>query len=387
MQDQLKTLRSDSKGKGSSTVSAATEELRLLVDFNGSITQSAAKAMEHLTDFVFISIGNFTLACRDAYLSHLQTGIKPDTLNALRTAPLKIAKPFPDAIIKKAEEDIAQFESKGHTSAAHGKGRYHPYERPNKRSDTRTDTRSDKPAWNNIGKRQFKAREARVVLLTIHPDQPRASSPINDNYCVKVLQTGLLAGSKRPKDSCKLCCCKSCTYCTRAFAKEKCKSRRVRLLSELQIKICERCFLYRSIVFCKTCNKCPTCCLKSTCTVKLLKKLVGSGCQSESSSDLQRGLHPPLSDPAKLGKISQHHKLLCQSSQELLPVGGITSAYGQKRSRSCTQSKISGVFQLTIFGIQTQQQVDTYTRSEQFKPISQGAKIQNGDTGNHQDIP
>ena len=34
-------------------------------------------------------------------------------------------------------------------------------------------------------------------LLTFHPDQPRASSPINDNYCVKVLQTGLLAGSKQ----------------------------------------------------------------------------------------------------------------------------------------------------------------------------------------------
>ena len=43
----------------------------------------------------------------------------------------------------------------------------------------------------------------RIFLLTVrvegvkentsaHPDLPRASSPINDNYCVKVLQTGLL---------------------------------------------------------------------------------------------------------------------------------------------------------------------------------------------------
>ena len=31
-----------------------------------------------------------------------------------------------------------------------------------------------------------------------HPDQPRASSHINFDYCVKALQTGLLAGSKRP---------------------------------------------------------------------------------------------------------------------------------------------------------------------------------------------
>ena len=31
---------------------------------------------------------------------------------------------------------------------------------------------------------------------SIHPDQPGASSPINDNYCVDKLQEGLLAGSK-----------------------------------------------------------------------------------------------------------------------------------------------------------------------------------------------
>ena len=74
-------------------------------------------------------------------------------------------------------------------------------------------------------------------------------------------------------------------------------SRHVRFLSKLQIKICERCFLHRSIVFCKTCNKCPTCCLKSTCrgqTSKLLANLAGSGCRSENGSNRQRGLHPPF---------------------------------------------------------------------------------------------
>ena len=72
--------------------------------------------------------------------------------------------------------------------------------------------------------------------------------------------------------------------------------------------------------------------------------------------------------------------------QEPLPVGGITSAYGQKRSRPYAKSEISRVFQPSIFGPQTQQ-VETYTRSEQFKPIPQGSKIQNGDTGNHQNLP
>ena len=37
--------------------------------------------------------------------------------------------------------------------------------------------------------------------------------------------------------------------------------------------------------------------------------------------------------------------------------------------------------------IKTQQQVDTYTRSEQTKSFPQDGKIQNGDTRNHQGIP
>ena len=59
MQSQLKTLRSESKGKGSSKVSAATSELQYLMDFNSSITQEVAKTMDHLTD-VFVSMGNLT---------------------------------------------------------------------------------------------------------------------------------------------------------------------------------------------------------------------------------------------------------------------------------------------------------------------------------------
>ena len=70
--------------------------------------------MARLTAFVFIFMGNFTLARRDAYLSHLRTGIKPDTLIALTTALLQIATLFPDSVVKKTEDDIAQFKSKVH---------------------------------------------------------------------------------------------------------------------------------------------------------------------------------------------------------------------------------------------------------------------------------
>ena len=190
---------------------------------------------------------------------------------------------------------------------------------------------------------------------------------------------------------CKLKCCKTCHFCPRAFAKERSKSRGNRLsLCKARIKICEQCFLCHSIVLCPTCNKCQKCCLKYACrgqTSKLLENLAGSGCQSQSNSDPKTGLHPSLPDPASSQQISHSSKLLCQSSQEQLPVRGITSAYGQKRGRGSAQSEFSRVFQPTVFGSQTQQPMEANTGPEQVKPFSQSGEIQNGNTGNHQNIP
>ena len=71
MQDQLKNVRTESKGKSSSKVSTAMEELQYLMNFNSSITQAAAKTMEYLTEFVFISMGNLTLACQTGKGMHI----------------------------------------------------------------------------------------------------------------------------------------------------------------------------------------------------------------------------------------------------------------------------------------------------------------------------
>ena len=128
---------------------------------------------------------------------------------------------------------------------------------------------------------------------------------------------------------CKISCCTFCSYCARAFPKERSKSRVSRLLLQRkQINLCEKCFLCHSIVLCKTCNKCKKSAYRGQ-TSKLLANLAGSGCRSESCSNPERGLHPPLSDLAKTHKVSHSHKLLCQSPQEHLPAGGITSAYRQ----------------------------------------------------------
>ena len=146
MQSQLKAIRVKHKGKSASKLSAATEELQFLMDFNSSICQAMAKSMEHLTDFVSVNMANITLLRRDFYLAYLKAGIKADTLAALRTAPLHLPSLFPDSVIKQADEDISSFD-KGRSGLVYKKGHSHPYERTESKPDNK---KQDRPAWKNL---------------------------------------------------------------------------------------------------------------------------------------------------------------------------------------------------------------------------------------------
>ena len=173
MQSQLKVIKSElSKGKSSGRVSHAADELQFLMNFNSSIPQSMAKTLEHLTDFVFVTVANTTLARRDSYLSHLKMGIKPDTLAALRTAPLQIPTLFPDSALKQSEQDIVNFESKGQVQSGK-KGRFHLYKRPEKRTDYR---KPNRPAWKNIGNRgQSKKSKGKALYYSSRPAKGQQS--------------------------------------------------------------------------------------------------------------------------------------------------------------------------------------------------------------------
>ena len=83
------------------------------MDIDRSISKAMANTMEHLTEFLFISMANLTLTRGDSKIAHPRSGIKPDTA-ALRAAPLHMATLFLDNVLKKAKEDIAIIESKGH---------------------------------------------------------------------------------------------------------------------------------------------------------------------------------------------------------------------------------------------------------------------------------
>ena len=77
----------------------------------------------------------------------MKSGLKQNTLAALRQAPLDLPILFPDSVLKSVEDDIGRFEDKGRSHGQDGgrrDNRLHPY----KWSDRQTqEERSGKPAW------------------------------------------------------------------------------------------------------------------------------------------------------------------------------------------------------------------------------------------------
>ena len=147
MSSQLKTLHLDStKGKSSERMKNAVDELDYLVTFNRSISQAIARTIQDLSEGVFISMANFTLARRDSYLEYLHAGVKQDTLKALRTSPVHLSSLFPDQLITKAEEEICRSEERCSSGQSHRhQGRCHPYA-PSDRSFSQPDRKSGNPA-------------------------------------------------------------------------------------------------------------------------------------------------------------------------------------------------------------------------------------------------
>ena len=129
MVTQLKSLRVDTaKGKAAERMQQAVEELEYLVTFNRSISQAMQHTMQDLSEGVFISMANLTLAHRDSYLEFIRGGVKPDTLTALRTAPVHLHSLFPDSLLVKAEDKISHSEERRFSGSVHRKpGRFHPY--------------------------------------------------------------------------------------------------------------------------------------------------------------------------------------------------------------------------------------------------------------------
>ena len=203
----------------------------------------------------------------------------------------------------------------------------------------------------------------------------------------------VMAGSREltNKSDCKftykLLCCK-CSFCHWVATKERRKSQ---LLSQLHgNKICERCFLCRSLELCKFCHKCLNCCYRSTCrgkAVPVLGEMGSHGFESKGSNSTQRGLHPPLLVQTLFNQITHCHKQLCQPTKTVPPFGGTVSAGEQKCSRTGSKPKLTGSLQPAIFGTQTQQPVETYLGPEHLEHLSKHRVVQNGDPRDNKNFP
>ena len=69
-----------------------------------------ARTIQDFSDFVFVNMTNITLARCDNCLDPLKSGMKQDTLAALRTAPIHLGSLFGDSFIHKAEDEISQYD-------------------------------------------------------------------------------------------------------------------------------------------------------------------------------------------------------------------------------------------------------------------------------------
>ena len=399
---QLKTLSLDSKGKSSEKMKQAVNELEYLTTFNRSISQAMARTMQDLAG-VFINMANFTLARRDSYLDYLHSGVKQDTVNALRTSPVHLNALFPDQLIAKAEEEISKNE-RG-VRLVHHTGCNIASTLTLQVTSLRVTTTGNLPS--RLGSRlKTSNKPGKVVAKPQHSprSRPRGSSFINDNHCVifcdrselcKCYRSGRLepstsCGREQQSDfkiECRLSCCK-CSYCHRVATKERRKSH---LLSNVhRNKICEKCFLCRSLEFCKSCQQCPTCCYRSSCRGKVtpvLGEMGSSGFESKSSHHTEGGLHPTLPVQTPLNKVTYCNKPLPQLTQAVLPDRGTVSADKQERSRTGTKSKLTGFLQPAIFGTQTQQPVETGPGPEHLEHLFEHRVVQDGDPRDNKNLP
>ena len=176
MSSQLKTLHTDkSKGKSSERMQQAVDELEYLVIFNRSISQAMARIMQDLSEGVFISMANFTLARRDSYLEYLHAGVKQDTLTALHTTPIHLHSLFPDNLLSKAEDEVSRSEERRSAGQSHRKpGRFRPYA-SNDMSSHQPDWKTV-PAWKQIRERQ-QGKKGRDKPSTFSQKPAKGSKP------------------------------------------------------------------------------------------------------------------------------------------------------------------------------------------------------------------
>ena len=171
MSQNVATLSSRlSKGKSQKDVADALNDLRDLIAFHQKVSIAMGTSLQHLADSLFVQMANLILLKRDSYLDFVKPGVKQDTINSLRNAPMFGYALFPDAAIMTAEQDIHKAES---SSIAQGPGpgapqhtnwrgahRYKPYDRRDRKpsSSSEQTSQSQQQPWRQFSRNRSRGR-------------------------------------------------------------------------------------------------------------------------------------------------------------------------------------------------------------------------------------
>ena len=135
-------------------------------------------------------------------MEHLKQRIPPDTWTALQNCPLNGYALFPDSVIRKAENEIAQIETSHRTSQpCPGPGSSFLVRRDSDTGINRTHLHGSKPwilqalktqpsgpdrlAWKTM--RGSPVAKAGLVTLDVVPDIRKVPGSINENQCLVML--------------------------------------------------------------------------------------------------------------------------------------------------------------------------------------------------------
>ena len=134
VQEQINTHFRDLQDTKNMDQQATLNQLRFLIPFNQQLTKAMSRSIANLTESSLVSLSNFVLLRRDAFLDYTRQGIQPDTLAALCTSPLYQESLFPEALIQQAEREIVSFE----TSRVAVRSR-HPWKKGSKQASSKGD--------------------------------------------------------------------------------------------------------------------------------------------------------------------------------------------------------------------------------------------------------
>ena len=290
-------------------------------------------------------MSNLILLQRDSYLEFVKPGVKQDTMNLLRNAPMFGYRLFPDAAIMTAEQDIQKHKASSvtqepglgasqHTSWK-GSHRYRPYNcKDRKPASSEQTSQQEQQPWRQFSRSHSRGR-----------GRGRGSNP--------------------------------------HFSKgERSKSRS---MSD-QNKACQRCFLCKSMSFCPICSQYPQCSHRTECrgkTSTVLAYLARNGCKSSGGLSSEGQLHSSLQTEAPFDKVSLGSKWLREYHQKPVSKRSLGQSHRKVGSRKSGCQVVSGLLQPTLPSSQTKQKMEANLGSKSAKSTLEDQFFQDGNSGDN----